>query len=821
MCVPSISHPGIARFPLLIRLLIVTILWSCNSGWTQIPLVNHGDSWRYRKETTANGPPQSNWKTVADSGLNTTWLTGNGGFGYADNGTETSLCQTLLGDMRNGYSTVAARRSFQVTSNLDPTLHLVLKMDWDDGFIAFLDGAFLASDHSPGSPAEPAYNAVATGLHESSLGDSTREPAMVFNLGQIGSRLPIGSHVLSIVGLNQSLGSSSDFIQVADLYLVTNNAGCVEGALTANATWRATNSPIVVCGNITINSGVTLSIEPGVTVQLGDGIGITVANGGRLLAEGTPNAPIVFTRLPPAAQWDHLVINGATGSPESRIAYARFESNVSDSGVPCVEVAAGTVYLDHLTFSNNRAPYIHVDGASFVISDCYFPSAAVKFELVHGTGGIKNGGHGILLRNFFGTPVGYSDVVDFTGGNRPSPIVQFIANVFSGSQDDGIDLDGTDAWVEGNIFLHVHRNGDTPDSSAAVSGGSNSGSTSEVTIVGNIFFDCDNAATAKQGNFFTLLNNTMVHITKTGGIDGASGAVTVRDTTPSQTTFARGLYLEANIIWDTEQLVRNYDAAQTTVTLNNNIVSLPWAGPGTNNPVTNPMFSHIPQISETLFASWAQAQIMRTWFGLMPGSPAVGNGPNGRNQGGVIPFGASISGEPANVTAASNALLHVGVSRSGFGMPSSGWPNGAGYTHYRWRLDTNAWSGEIPINNPIILTALPRGSHYVEVSGKRDSGLYQDDPLFGLVSNVTRSRTWTVSEPLHFESISLTGSNTIELRFAALADIGYLIEYRDSLSAGNWQPWVVLDPIPSDHDVTIADVVPPGIPTRFYRLVVR
>src|SRR6185503_18988259 len=132
-------------------------------------------------------------------------------------------------------------------------------------------------------------------------------------------------------------------------------------------------------------------------------------------------------------------------------------------------------------------------------------------------------------------------------------------NVFSGSQDDGVDLDGTDGWVEGNIFLHVHRNGDTPDSSAAVSGGNSSGQTSEVTIVGNIFFDCDNAATAKQGNFFTLVNNTMVHITKTGGIDGASGAVTVRDTTPSLTTFARGLYLEANIIWEIEQLVRNYD----------------------------------------------------------------------------------------------------------------------------------------------------------------------------------------------------------------------------------------------------------------------
>src|SRR5436190_3676035 len=54
-------------------------------------LVHHGDSWRYRKGTAANAAPQTNWKTVADPSLDVTWLTGNGGFGYADNTTETAL----------------------------------------------------------------------------------------------------------------------------------------------------------------------------------------------------------------------------------------------------------------------------------------------------------------------------------------------------------------------------------------------------------------------------------------------------------------------------------------------------------------------------------------------------------------------------------------------------------------------------------------------------------------------------------------------------------------------------------------------------------
>ena len=104
-----------------------------------------------------------------------------------------------------------------------------------------------------------------------------------------------------------------------------------------------------VCGNITINTGATLTIEPGVTMQFSSGVGITVANGGRLLAEGTANTPILFTHAPAVGNWDHVTINGAAGSPETRIAFAHFEFNANNAGIPAIEVAAATAYLDHLT----------------------------------------------------------------------------------------------------------------------------------------------------------------------------------------------------------------------------------------------------------------------------------------------------------------------------------------------------------------------------------------------------------------------------------------------------------------------------------------
>jgi hypothetical protein len=347
--------------------------------------------------------------------------------------------------------------------------------------------------------------------------------------------------------------------------------------------------------------------------------------------------------------------------------------------------------------------------------------------------------------SFFGATIGYDDTMDFTGGNRDlnQPIIQYYNNVFTGSGDDILDLDGTDAWIEGNIFLHCHRNG-APDTAAAISGGNNSGRTSEITILGNLIFDCDNAATAKQGNFFTLINNTIVHTTKKGGVDFASGVVCVRDTTPSLTTFAKGFYLEGNVIVDAEQLVRNYDAKQTTVTLNNNILPMPWNGPGSDNVVLDPMLKHVPDVSETTFTTWEQAQVMRDWFSLLPASPARGTGPNGTDKGGVIPLGASISGEPRDITSRTAATLIVGVNRTGSGIPTAGFPLGSGFTHYRWRLDDKTWSAETPIATPIQLTGLAAGSHHVDVIGKNDAGWYQNDPALGTDAVVTTSHSWTV-----------------------------------------------------------------------------
>lgn len=522
------------------------------------------------------------------------------------------------------------------------------------------------------------------------------------------------------------------------------------GTMGSDTRWSATAGPYNISSSLTIAAGATLTISPGTTVYLGAGASLTVSDGGRLLAEGTEGNPIRFSRTPGStAAWGGIVVDGSVGSPETKITYAHIEFN----GSTAIHSSGGTLVLDHLTFGSTDHQYVSLDSSSFVVSNCHFPTPTAVFEPAHGTGGIKPGGHGVFYRNYFGAPTGYSDVVDFTGGQRGGPVVYFIDNVFTGSGDDGVDLDGTDAWVEGNIFMHIHQNG-APDSSSAISGGNDSGETSEVTIIGNLIFDCDDAATAKQGNFFTLLNNTIVHTTKAGGTDFASGIVNVRDTTPSFTTFGKGYYLEGNIITDADTLVRNYDPQQVTVTFNNNILPTPWDGPGTNNYIGDALLAHIPTVAEAQFSTWEQAQIMREWFSLRPGSPGRGSGPVGKDKGGVVPRGVYISA-PTGTNSSSSAVLQVGVNRQGFGIPATGWPEGAGYTAYKWRLDGGTWSPEVAINTPINLIGLANGPHSVEVVGKNDAGLYQNDSLFGPEAMISTTGTWFVDTNAPSNSLSV------------------------------------------------------------------
>ncbi len=78
------------------------------------------------------------------------------------------------------------------------------------------------------------------------------------------------------------------------------NATYVEGVITQDTVWTLIDSPFIVVNNITVPSGVTLTIEPGVEVRFGGNFSLNVA--GRLIAQGTEDRMITFTSNRPAEE---------------------------------------------------------------------------------------------------------------------------------------------------------------------------------------------------------------------------------------------------------------------------------------------------------------------------------------------------------------------------------------------------------------------------------------------------------------------------------------------------------------------------------------
>ena len=79
----------------------------------------------------------------------------------------------------------------------------------------------------------------------------------------------------------------------------TYDAATKSGELTADETWDA-NRIYFLQGRVVVPSGVTLTIEPGAIIKGKQGTGtnasaLVVARGGRIIADGTADAPIIFT----------------------------------------------------------------------------------------------------------------------------------------------------------------------------------------------------------------------------------------------------------------------------------------------------------------------------------------------------------------------------------------------------------------------------------------------------------------------------------------------------------------------------------------------
>jgi hypothetical protein len=175
-------------------------------------IIREGDEWRYFKGTQE---PPAGWNapTFDDSA----WLAGPTPIGFESSSGYESRIATNLTDMRKKYLSVYARREFTID---DPSrvLALALTMDYDDGYVAYLNGVEIAAQSAPASRA---WDQPATASHEACCGSGTPTgpcPPESIDLSNHIADLVPGVNVLAVQAHNQSL-SSSDFVFIPELFI--------------------------------------------------------------------------------------------------------------------------------------------------------------------------------------------------------------------------------------------------------------------------------------------------------------------------------------------------------------------------------------------------------------------------------------------------------------------------------------------------------------------------------------------------------------------------------------------------------------------------
>ncbi len=169
-------------------------------GSNDVELIAVGAAWSYKKGTEEFSSPADDWTKVAFPA--TGWLAGPTTIGYETAGDPNIVLQTSLTDMPNGYWSVAIRKTFSLTqAAIDSTDSLVLGMSYDDGFVAYLNGAEVVRASMPGSAGTPVPYNTAGVSHEAGVEEQFEIPR---------SLLVAGTNAIAIQGHNTTL-TSSDF----------------------------------------------------------------------------------------------------------------------------------------------------------------------------------------------------------------------------------------------------------------------------------------------------------------------------------------------------------------------------------------------------------------------------------------------------------------------------------------------------------------------------------------------------------------------------------------------------------------------------------
>ncbi len=159
-------------------------------GGTYRTLINQGDNFRFLVPTSN---PPSTWKTLSFD--DSTWQIGKSGFGYADGDDETQI--------DSGISSVYVRKSFTI-NNFEQMTEVWFDIDFDDGFVAYINGTEIARSNILGE--SPSFDTVTVTDREALMYQSGAP--VRFPVNDFETLLTNGENILSIQVHNHNSNSS-------------------------------------------------------------------------------------------------------------------------------------------------------------------------------------------------------------------------------------------------------------------------------------------------------------------------------------------------------------------------------------------------------------------------------------------------------------------------------------------------------------------------------------------------------------------------------------------------------------------------------------
>ena len=310
-------------------------------------IIDWGYNWSY---FPGNSPPPDNWNQQNFN--DASWASGPSGFGYGD-GDDATVVDPVM--------SLYVRHEFNV-SNLESILKIVLHVDYDDGFVAYINGEEIARANigSPGIP--PAHDQGADSWREAEIYQGGEPDEYLIDAAE--SLLENGTNVLALQVHNFNL-ESSDLTLIPFLTLGLDNApqnaqGLSEHLDVADINLH-TNFKISSTGEILVLSSPSGAVQDSISTgtMLGDISRGRQPDGGTdwvFFGESTPGTANVtagysgvleppYVSLPGSPFSNPGTITMSTDTPDAEVYYTTDGSYPDDSS----QLYEGSIYVDDNT----------------------------------------------------------------------------------------------------------------------------------------------------------------------------------------------------------------------------------------------------------------------------------------------------------------------------------------------------------------------------------------------------------------------------------------------------------------------------------------